>query len=186
MTDHAEYVTLIFADIHASQQLEASGGGAHASKMARRQIVGAQGEGVIEEIIETDVAVTGQAGVGRDATGVASDEMIDDFLLEDMFNIDEVEGDAELGGDVTGFISRFQGAAAVFPAPVRGLLRPQSHHHPHHVVSGLDQPRSRHRAIDATTHGDDHGGLGRRFGGEQVELEVHGGLECRIAGYTFQ
>ena len=91
-------------------------GGADTSIVTRRQIIGAQGAGIVEQMVETDVAVAGQTGVGRDTTGITGDKVIDDLLLEDLLDVDQIKRDAKLGGDAPGIVGRLQGAAGVFPA----------------------------------------------------------------------
>jgi hypothetical protein len=173
LAKHAEHVALILALVHALEQMHlAVIAAAQARVVARGQVVGAQPPRIVEQIVEADVTVALQAGVGRHAAAVAVDEKIHHVTLEGLLDVDQVKGNAQFLGHPPRVVDALQAAALVGRAFALPRLRPEAHHHADAVVALLHQQRRRHGRIDPAAHGDDDGGFVRRFGGPQVII-VH-------------
>ena len=88
------------------------------------QVIGAQRQGVVQQVIEANIAIAGQTGVGSDAAGVALDKGIDHPLTEDLLHVEQVEGDVQMRGNPAGVVRGCERTTAVLAPLARFQLRP--------------------------------------------------------------
>ena len=121
--------------------------------------------GHVEELIELDEVIADGARNRRASGDVVGDERRDDLLLEAIFEVDYVEGDANGLRDAAGTAA--SGGAALGDEVGDALLVPQLHGHADDgPLLGMEQ-RCDDGAIDSAAHGycDEffrHGLTGRR------------------------
>ncbi len=89
----------------------------HASIVPGGQVAGFQCLGMAQQPAEADVAVAGQAGIGRAAAAVLGDKIVNHGGLELGLIVDQVERDAQACGHTPGVLHRLRGAAAVLCFP---------------------------------------------------------------------
>lgn len=109
-----EEVGLVFGGVGGAEELVAVEGGVEADLgvVAGGDFIGADAVGHFEELVELDEVIAEGAGDGCFAGDVIGDEGFDDVVLEGLFEVDDVEGDAEGLGDEAGVVDIVEGAAA--------------------------------------------------------------------------
>jgi len=114
---------------------------------------------IVDQVVKANMAVALNARVGRQSHTGAADVVVHHRALEGFLNVDQVEGDAKRSGNAACVVDAFQAAALVAGALTRAALGPQAHHDANTIVAHFHKQSRRDRTIDATTHGDDDGGL---------------------------
>ncbi len=79
--------------------------------MPRRDEVGTERAGLFEKQSELDFPVAHHVGIRGDAGRIGADQVVDDMLLIRFFQVEDVEGDAELFCDEAGVLRVLYGAA---------------------------------------------------------------------------
>ena len=132
--------------------------------VASGDAVGADGARGLEELIELEVIVAKRAGNGRAAGEVLADEGTDNILLEALFLIDDVVGDAEALGDTAGVIHIVQGTATAGLGRVRNAvlagkagLIPKLEGEPNDGLARVGEDGRDRRGVDSSGHGDGNG-----------------------------
>ena len=138
--------------------------------------LGAELAGLVVEAAELEPVVAADAGVGCSARGVLVDEVVDD-LGEAVFEVADVEGDAEFCGDVAGVVRVADGAAPLFAdfggGRVAGLfdgfaLGAEAHEDPDDLVALTHQQPGGDGGIHAARHRDNYFAFGRGHQGDRT------------------
>ena len=110
----AEHVALVLGFIYGFQQVNCAVGlAAQPGIVPGRQVVCTHAARVVEQIVEADVAIAGDAWIGREAVRILGDERVDDELLERLLDVDQVEGNAQLVGHPARVVYAVQATAFV-------------------------------------------------------------------------
>ena len=145
-------IALVLRAVRGLEQLEpAVGTPPHAGVVARRDALGAESDGVVEEGLELDLAVAEHVRIGRAAGAVLGEEMAEDAVLVLGREIDGLDVDADHVGDRHGVDQILPGRAVL----VGVVVFPVLHEEPDDLVALLLQQVGRHRGIDAPRESDD-------------------------------
>jgi len=112
----------------------------------------------VEQIVELDRLVAGDAGHRRLARDVGLGEAVDHRLLEARFVVEHVVRNADMRRDRTRIMHVAAGAARSL-AVYRGAVIVELQRHADDVVALLLEEGRRHRRVDAARHRDDDAGL---------------------------
>ena len=124
--------------------------------VARRDVIRAELHGLLQEPLELDVAVAGDAGIRRPALRVVREEVIDDLFLEHLLEVHGVMRDADDLRHAARIVDTAEAAAAaVVLVKITALLR-QAHRHTDGLIVLLLEQRRRKRAVHAAAHRDDY------------------------------
>ncbi len=115
LVEHVQHIRLILSGIKAPAQPELARERVviHAHVMARRQVIGIERQGAIEQQGEADMAIAGQAGIGGTPCHVLLVKEIHHVLFKLLLNIHQVERYIEHPRHAPGIIHRFEGAAFI-------------------------------------------------------------------------
>jgi hypothetical protein len=95
---------------------------------------------MLEKEAEPDLAIAGDAGIGRPAAGVLVHEELHDFIAKDVLRIQDIEWDAQAIGNSPGICHLVRGTAAVETSVTGSAgFAPQAQHEPDHLKALLHQ-----------------------------------------------
>ena len=149
--EHVEHVGLILRAVDTALQPSSAALGADANVMARDQPVEAQPAGTVQQHVELDVPVAGNARVGRTALTVCIYVRLDHIALELGRVVEDEMVDAELLAHPAGIVHVGDGAAAL----VLGTA-PQLQCDADHFVPLANAQGRGDRTVDAARHGNQH------------------------------
>ena len=142
--------------------------------MAGRERRGAQARGRLQEIVELDLLIAGDAGDRRLALEIAVGERAHHRVGEAALVIEHVMRDLEQIRDAPRVLDVLASATGAL-APDRLAMIVELKRDADDVVAfGLEQGRD-HRGVDATRHGDDHARIGRTA--FKMQTVKHWGLQ---------
>ena len=145
-------IALVLRAVRGLEQLEPSVGTLpHAGVVARRDALGTESDGVVEEGLELDLAVAEHVRIGRAAGAVLGEEMAEDAVLVLGREVDGLDVDADHVGDRHG-VDQILPGRAVF---VGVVVFPVLHEQPDDLVALFLEEMGRHRGIDAAGQPDD-------------------------------
>src|SRR5689334_9734019 len=104
--------------------------------MAGGDILEAERLGARQQRAEFDLAVAGQAWVGRIALSVFVQEVLDHILPKLALVVEDIVGNTELGADAPGALGHLLRAAQAFPESLV-ITIPEVHRYAGDVVAGL-------------------------------------------------
>ena len=129
-----------------------------AGVVAGGHVLGAKLTRLDQQRVEFDELVAADAGIRRAAAGVGLDEILDDFVLEDLAEVQDVVGDVELVGDAPSVLDRAQRTAGIFALDLGhvGQIGPHVQRDADHVIPVLLEQGRRNGAIDSARHAHNH------------------------------
>ena len=152
-----EHIALVLALVQPLFQQPAAGGLVllHPGVVARDHIVQPVGLGPAEQVVELHILVAVDAGIGRAASLVDPDELVDDLFLKIGGEVQHLVGDVHRIGHLGGVLDVPLGAAGVQPLGVHGLVAGEAHGDAGAVEAVPLHEPCRHRAIHTAAHGDE-------------------------------
>ncbi len=107
-----EDVALVFVVVESTEEGGYVVDGFDACVVAGGDVLGVDGFGVLGEFAELEPVVAADAGVGSSTGVIFIDEVVDDSAKV-LFEVEDVEGDIEFGGDELGVFGIVDGAATL-------------------------------------------------------------------------
>ena len=124
--------------------------------VARRNVFRAELHRLLQEALELDIAVAGDARIRRPSLRVVRQEVVDNLLLEHLLEIHDIVRDADDLRHAARVVNTAEtAAAAVILIKITALLR-QAHRHTDGLIALLLEQRRRKRAVHAAAHRDDY------------------------------
>ena len=127
-----------------------------AGVVAGGDIAAAQDIGALKELVEFQIAVAVDAGVGGDAVLVGVDEAVDDAGGEFVLEVENIKRKVQTAGDAPCVLRVVERAAGMALGDARVLVVIELHHAADAVVARVGQKLCRHAGIHAAGHGDEH------------------------------
>ena len=128
--------------------------------MAGRERRGAEPCGRLQQVVELDLLVAGDAGDRRLALEIAVGERAHHRLGEARLVVEHVMRDLQRVGHAARILDVLAGAAGALAADRLAMVVELERDADDVVAFGLQQRRD-HRGVDAAGHGDDHARIGR-------------------------
>ena len=122
--------------------------------MARHHPVAAQFQTSAQQMVEFQIAVALNAGIGGGAAFIAMDEIADDLLVEVVGEIKNIVTHTQPGSDLSCVLHIVQTAAGAANLRADVGIVIQAHGGSRALVSGFFHQISRHGAVHAAAHGD--------------------------------
>ena len=122
--------------------------------MTRHHAVTAQLQTPAQQMVEFQIAVALDAGVGGGAAFVAADEIADDLFVEIVGEIEYIVTHAQTGGHLAGVFHIVQGAAGAADLGTDIGVVKKTHGGAGAVVAGVQGEVSGHGTVHAAAHGD--------------------------------
>src|SRR5262245_52595994 len=122
--------------------------------MPRGYEVGLQAERPLQEEIELQPGIAGDAWIGGPPFQVIADKVIDHPMPELLFKIKHIERNSQSGSDPPSITCVLLRTARAKGTPVGGSIIPHLHEDPYHLVTLLGQQRCRRRTVHSAAHGE--------------------------------
>ena len=111
--------------------------------MARGHKVGLQPQGALQQQIELQPGVAGNAGIRRAPLQVITDEVIDHPMAKLLLKIEHIKRDAQPGSDPTGIAGVLLRTTSAECTPIGGRVIPHLHEDADHFIALLREQRDK-------------------------------------------